>query len=62
MEDDGKVHRYEVPGLNALNFVLEGSLGGGGIASIRPDPLGKAYGQILGEMMIGKMPSKEDMK
>ena len=39
LKDDGKVHRYEVPGLNALNFVLEGSLGGGGIASIRPDPL-----------------------
>ena len=33
------MHRYDVPGIHGLNFVLESSLGGGGIASIRPDPL-----------------------
>ena len=32
------VFRYEVPGIHAVNFVLENSLGGGGIASLRSDP------------------------
>ena len=36
----GGVKRYEVPGVHGLNFVLEASLGGGGIASLRPDPQG----------------------
>ncbi len=43
----GKVTRWVLPGLNALNFLLENSLGGGGIASINPDPQGKAYAQQL---------------
>ncbi|MDM4771476.1 acyclic terpene utilization AtuA family protein [Solimonas sp. SE-A11] len=43
----GPVHRYEWPGLNGLNFLLERALGGGGIASLRMDPQGKAYAQIL---------------
>jgi hypothetical protein len=43
----GKVHRYELPGIHALNFLLEDVLGGGGIASLRNDPQGKAYAQIL---------------
>lgn len=37
----GVVKRYEVPGIHGLNFVLEASLGGGGIASLRPDPQGE---------------------
>jgi len=57
----GLVKRYKVPGLHGLNFVLESSLGGGGIASIRPDPQGKAYGQILGDMELVNMPSKEQI-
>lgn len=43
----GKVRRYELPGIQALNFLLEDVLGGGGIASLRNDPQGKAYAQIL---------------
>ncbi len=43
----GQVERYEAPGLSALNFVLRGALGGGGAASLRSDPLGKAFAQIL---------------
>lgn len=43
----GGVDRYEVPGLNALNFVLHAALGGGGVSSLRSDPLGKSYGQML---------------
>lgn len=43
----GKVSRWELPGLNAFNFLLENALGGGGIASIRIDPQGKAFAQQL---------------
>ncbi|XP_023335725.1 uncharacterized protein LOC111706988 [Eurytemora carolleeae] len=60
-EGPGLVKRYECPGIHALNFVLESSLGGGGIASLRPDPQGKAYGQILGELQLVNMPSKQDI-
>jgi hypothetical protein len=47
-----KVERYELPGLCALNFVLHDALGGGGVASLRIDPQGKAYGQRALEMRI----------
>ena len=43
---EGKVHRFDVPGIHGVNFLLENSLGGGGIASLRPDPLGKSYAQV----------------
>jgi len=43
----GGVERFEVPGLHALNFLLHGALGGGGVASLRSDPLGKSYAQML---------------
>lgn len=44
---DGPVDRFEWPGINGLNFVLHQALGGGGIASLRNDPQGKAYAQML---------------
>jgi hypothetical protein len=43
----GKVSRYSLPGFNALNFTLENALGGGGVASLRYDPQGKAFAQML---------------
>lgn len=49
---DGTVERFEAPGLNALNFLLADALGGGGMASRRIDPQGKAYGQRALEMTI----------
>lgn len=49
---DGSVKRFDVPGIQAVNFLLEESLGGGGIASLRNDPQGKAYAQILLDMPI----------
>lgn len=49
---DGKVTRYEWPGLNGFNFLLEQSLGGGGTASLRYDPQGKAYAQMLLDIEI----------
>jgi len=44
---DGAVERFDVPGLGALNFVLHAALGGGGVCSLRSDPLGKSYAQML---------------
>lgn len=43
----GRVERYDVPGLHAMNFLLHEALGGGGMASMRSDPLGKSYAQML---------------
>lgn len=43
----GPVQRYELPGMRAFNFVLQQALGGGGVASLRYDPQGKAYAQML---------------
>ena len=43
----GKVIRYELPNLHALNFVLEGVLDGGGSRSLRLDSQGKALAQAL---------------
>jgi hypothetical protein len=43
----GTVTRYEVPGIHALNFLCTEALGGGGMASLRNDPLGKGMAQIL---------------
>ncbi|MFZ2650800.1 MAG: acyclic terpene utilization AtuA family protein [Burkholderiaceae bacterium] len=43
----GAVRRYDLPGIHALNFTLDEALGGGGVASLRIDPQGKAYAQML---------------
>jgi hypothetical protein len=43
----GDVCRYELPGVSALNFVMTRALGGGGMASMRYDPLGKSFAQLL---------------
>jgi hypothetical protein len=43
----GEVTRYDVPGIHALNFVCTEALDGGGMASLRNDPLGKGMAQIL---------------
>lgn len=44
---EGPVERFEWPGIHGLNFLLRHALGGGGIASLRNDPQGKAYAQML---------------
>jgi len=48
----GRVTRYAVPGIGALNFVMEQALGGGGLASLRSDPLGKGMAQIVLSMPV----------
>jgi hypothetical protein len=48
----GKVSGWELDGFHAVNFLLENSLGGGGVASLRIDPQGKAFAQQLLEFPI----------
>ncbi|MDZ7716465.1 MAG: hypothetical protein U5J95_09660 [Balneolaceae bacterium] len=48
----GKVERYELPNIGALNFVLHESLGGGGTVSLKLDAQGKTHASILLRMDI----------
>ncbi len=49
---EGAVERFYLPGSHALNFLLHDVLGGGGVASLRADPQGKGYAQLLlGELI-----------
>ncbi len=41
------VERFLMPGPPAFNFLLHDVLGGGGVASLRTDPQGKGYAQLL---------------
>ena len=43
----GKVERFELPNLGALNFLLHQALGGGGTVSLRTDAQGKTFGAAL---------------
>jgi len=48
----GKVVRYELPNLGALNFLLPGVLAGGASRSLRTDAQGKTLGQAILEMKL----------
>jgi hypothetical protein len=48
----GEVERFEWPGLMGFNFLLHRALGGGGVASLRHDPQGKSFAQILLDMKV----------
>ena len=48
----GDVERYELPNLNALNFLLHGALDGGGTLSLKTDAQGKVYSTALLRMVI----------
>ncbi|MGX5724569.1 acyclic terpene utilization AtuA family protein [Metapseudomonas otitidis] len=48
----GRVQRWYLPGTHSLNFLLENALGGGGVASLRIDPQGKALAQQLLEFPV----------
>jgi hypothetical protein len=45
----GPIHRYELPRLQALNFVIEGALGGGVTRSLAQD----MHGKSLSSLMLG---------
>jgi hypothetical protein len=55
--EDARVERFELPGLYALNFLLHGALGGGGSASLRFDPMGKALAQQLLDFPVPVSPA-----
>lgn len=48
----GDVERFELPNLGALNFLLHGSLGGGGTLSLMTDAQGKTFSTALLRMFI----------
>lgn len=48
----GQVDRFELPNLNALNFLLHGALGGGGTLSLKTDAQGKVYSTALLRMVL----------
>lgn len=48
----GKVERFELPNLGALNFLLHESLGGGGTLSLMTDAQGKTFSTALLRMQI----------
>jgi hypothetical protein len=43
----GPVRRYELPKLQALNFVIEGALGGGVTRSLAQDAHGKSLSSLM---------------
>jgi hypothetical protein len=46
------VDRFELPNLNALNFLLHGALDGGGTISLKTDAQGKVYSTALLRMQV----------
>lgn len=48
----GGVERYELPNLNALNFLLHGALGGGGTVSLKTDAQGKVFSTAMLRMVV----------
>ena len=48
----GKVERFEMPNIGALNFILYESLGGGGTVSLKLDAQGKTHASTLLRMDI----------
>jgi hypothetical protein len=48
----GKVERFELPNLRALNFVLHNTLGGGGTVSLKLDAQGKTLAAALLRMEL----------
>lgn len=48
----GKVERFELPNLGALNFLLHESLDGGGTLSLMTDAQGKTFSTALLRMEI----------
>lgn len=51
------VERFELPNLNALNFLLHGALDGGGTISLKTDAQGKVYSTALLRMEVPVPPS-----
>ncbi|HUI08882.1 MAG TPA: hypothetical protein VL221_01080 [Bacteroidota bacterium] len=48
----GRVERYELPNLGALNFLLHEALGGGGTRSLKNDAQGKTLASAMLRMEL----------
>ena len=48
----GKVERFELPNLEALNFLLHNALGGGGTVSLKTDAQGKTLSTAMLRMQV----------
>src|SRR3982751_2307315 len=48
----GRVERFELPNLNAMNFLLHDALDGGGTISLRTDAQGKVYSTALLSLQV----------
>jgi hypothetical protein len=48
----GAVERFELPNLDALNFLLHGALGGGGTLSLKTDAQGKVFSTALLRLLL----------
>ncbi|MES2180440.1 MAG: hypothetical protein V4550_21490 [Gemmatimonadota bacterium] len=48
----GAVERFELPNLNALNFLLHGALDGGGTLSLKTDAQGKVFSTAMLRMVL----------
>ncbi len=53
----GKVERYELPNLWALNFLLHNTLGGGGTVSLKQDAQGKTLAAAILRMEVNVPPA-----
>ena len=49
---EGEVERFDLPGINGMNFLMHQALGGGGTSSLRSDPLAKSFAQMLLDMPV----------
>lgn len=49
---NGRVERYELPNLRAINFLLHETLGGGGTVSLKHDAQGKTLAAALLRMEL----------
>lgn len=48
----GRVERFELPNLRALNFLLHGALDGGGTLSLKTDAQGKVFSTALLRLVL----------
>ncbi|HEX9106757.1 MAG TPA: hypothetical protein VF832_06010 [Longimicrobiales bacterium] len=48
----GQVQRFEIPNLNALNFLMHNALGGGGTVSLMTDAQGKTFSSAMLRMEV----------
>ena len=54
----GEIRRYELPGIGALNFVLQEALAGGVTRSLALDPHGKSLSSMMLDLELPDLPER----